>query len=441
MAVVLDLKIEKLTLGGQGLGFIDGKACFVDGGIPGEVVQVSIVQDKKDYAVGRLLQVVKASAHRVKPECALFPRCGGCQLQHIEYAQQLRLKSAMFAETMRRVGKIEMENPGVIHRKEWHYRNRAQLPVQPGKPARIGYFERGSHRVVDQTTCPVHDARINKALRVLRERIAESGITAYDEKQHRGTLRHLIIKTGIRTGQTYVMFVTKDRGFPKHLVRGLAQDIPDLAGVAQNLNPGRTNRILGKQSQLLLGQDYYEERLEQITFRVGPASFFQVNTDVFEAITSAIRERLAPEPRGTVLDLYSGVGAIGLCCAGAAERVIGIEEAPAAVAEARNNAAANKIANVEFRSGTVEKILPQIAKADAIILDPPRAGLAPAVIERLLALKPRLLAYLSCDPATFARDARRLVNGGYAIESTQLFDMFPQTHHIESLVFFVPSPR
>jgi len=425
-----------MTQGGQGLGHLDGKICFVNKAIPGETARIEIVEDKKDYCVANPLEILQASPHRIVPECPIFNRCGGCQLQHISYEHQLVLKRDVFVETMRRIGKIETaaEPPGA--ESPFFYRNRAQLPVQDSGGLRIGYYKPGTHRVVDQKQCPINHELINRTLTVLRGRLEESGVKAYDELAHRGVLRHLAIKAGINTRQLFVTLVTTAPELDPRSYQDLRRDLPETVGITLNLNPGRTNRILGKENRQLWGNDHYEERVDGLTYRIRTSSFFQVNTAVFERILKTIRDRLTLGGQETVLDLYSGVGVIGSSIGPRVKEVVAVEENEETVSDGIESARANGITNIRFLTGDVAIKLKDIGVGDIAILDPPRKGVEKTILDRLAGLPVREIVYLSCNPATFARDAGYLDALNYKLTEVILFDMFPQTFHMETLGFF-----
>lgn len=427
--------IEKLTLGGQGLARLDGKVCFVDRVIPDEIVRIEIAEEKPDYYLGRAREIVQPSPDRVIPACPIYHRCGGCQFQHISYPRQLQLKQDIFLETMKRIGKIEVPGVAITGGDAAGYRNRAQLPVQ-GRPPKIGYYKTGTHQVVDQIACPVNHPRINEILAALRPRLLSAGIEGYDEKRHTGRLRHIIIKTGVNTDESFVTFVATQKVISAALYADLPQCQPGLAGISLNLNPGRTNRILGRQTVTLWGRDYYEEVVAGMRFHIGSQSFFQVNIPMLEKILTAIGNIRSWTGQEKVLDLYAGLGVLGMSLCGRVKEVTAVEESQAMVAEGRAAAQYNQCHNLSFLLGDAAALIKDFPRIDLVIMDPPRRGIEPAVCQALAAAENRILFYLSCNPATLARDAALLQAGGYRLEQALIFDMFPQTYHIESLTIF-----
>lgn len=430
---IVELKIEKMNLGAQGIGYIDGKVYFVDFTIPGEEIKAELITEKKDYNVAKCIEIKRPSHYRVEPRCPVFMVCGGCHLQHIDYQFQVQLKKEILIETLRRIGKIEWENIEVITEQPWHYRNRTQLPVQNKTGIKVGYFKKNTHEVVNHDICYINQNEINQATTIIRNRIVDSKIKVYNEVSHSGNLRHIILRRGTNTGQLYAIFVTREKAFPKKIYYNLRDEIPDLVGVSQNINSKKTNRIIGNKNITLAGTDFYEEIIDKKLFRISPISFSQVNIKIFEKII----EKIKSEINGSIIiDLYAGVGAIGICMAQICKRAIAIEENPWAVNDGIKNAQINGIKNIEFIQGRVEQMINKLKNGDTVILDPPRKGVAKSVIESLSKVKIKKIIYLSCNPATLARDANILINNSFQIKNIYLFDMFPQTYHIETLVVF-----
>uniref|UniRef100_A0A7V0Z5Z8 23S rRNA (Uracil(1939)-C(5))-methyltransferase RlmD n=1 Tax=candidate division WOR-3 bacterium TaxID=2052148 RepID=A0A7V0Z5Z8_UNCW3 len=433
MAKIVNLKIEKLNLGAQGIGYLNGKVCFVDFAIPEEEVAVEIILEKKDYNQARIVEIIKPSHTRIEPLCPVFKSCGGCQMQHIDYAHQIELKKDILLDTLRHIGKIEIEDAEVIFDTPLYYRNRAQLPVQKDRELKIGYFKKGTHEVIDHNVCYINQKEINEIVSILRERIKKSDIEIYDESRHRGNLRHIIVKRGTNTGQIFLTFVTRENRIPLIIYSGLRDEFKEIVGISQNINPEKTNRILGRKNIVLDGNGFYEERLGNKKFEIGPTSFFQVNTRIFEKIIERIRAEI---DGSTLIDLYAGVGVIGICVADLCKRVIAIEENSASVKEGLNNARLNNIENIDFIVGRVEDKISSIKGCDTLIVDPPRKGIGEVVIKEFKNMRIKKIIYLSCNPATLARDANLIIKDGYKIKGLYLFDMFPQTYHIESLMVF-----
>lgn len=429
----IDLKIEKMNLGAQGIGYLDGKVCFVDFVIPGEEIRAVVIVKKKDYNVAKVLEIFNPSPARIKPNCPVFELCGGCQMQHIDYKYQVELKKAVLIDTLRRIGKFDIQKVEVVYEKPWYYRNRAQLPIQNNKDLKIGYFKKGTHEVVNHDCCHINQLEINQVTATLRRRLRNIKIDIYDESRHSGNLRHIIVRRGTNTGQIFITFVTKEKRLPEEINRGLIEEIPDIVGISQNINNERTNRILGRENIILVGNSFYEELVAGKKFQIAPTSFFQVNTEVFEKVIEKIRQEI--EGRN-VVDLYAGVGVIGICVADLCQRIIAIEQDQSSVKDGIRNAGLNKVSNIEFIIGKAEDKIGLIDDCETLILDPPRKGVGEIVINHLVKINVKKIIYLSCNPATLARDAGLILKKGYYIKKLYFFDMFPQTYHIESLMVF-----
>ncbi|MEO0162331.1 MAG: 23S rRNA (uracil(1939)-C(5))-methyltransferase RlmD [candidate division WOR-3 bacterium] len=431
MPKIIDLKIEKMNLGGQGIGYLDGKVCFVDFVIPGEEIKAAMITEKKDYNVVKVIEVIRASPARIAPRCSVFKICGGCQLQHIDYPMQIELKKAMLIDTMRHIGRIQIDGLEVFCHEPWYYRNRTQLPVQKNGGFKMGYFKKGTHQVINHDFCYINQIEINRLVEILKTRIKDSKIEIYNEAEHRGNLRHVIIRRGTKTGEMLVTFVTKERNLPAKIYKGLTAEVKEIVGITQNINAKKTNRILGDEDITLVGRNFYTEHLSDKIFNIGPKSFFQINIPVFEMIIEKMKEEITG---GTVLELYAGVGAIGISLAHLCNQVIAIEENPAAVSDGIKNAVLNNVTNINFIQGRAEDRINKVKDCDIIIMDPPRKGVDSRIINYFAKVKLRKIIYLSCHPATLARDVQLLLNQGFSIKKVYLFDMFPQTYHIETLV-------
>lgn len=429
----VELAVDRVVAGGAGMATLDGRKVFVPFSAPGERVRVRLITTKRDYAVARLDAVLEPSPHRRPPPCPLFGRCGGCQLQHIGYDEQLRVKQGIVADALRRIGRLELPvAPVVPAPDEWHYRNKTQYAVGFERGPVIGYYYAGTHRIIAADTCPLHPPRFDAARRAAAGWLEGAAGEAYREDSHSGNVRHLILRTdGTRTVATVA---TRTREIDAELIRRL-QAVPEVGAVVQTVNPERTNRILGVQTRPILGEPGLEYTLAGNRLRVFPTAFFQVNTVQAEALAALVRARLAGRQWPQVIDLYSGVGALALAVADLAGRVIGVELDRDAVADARANAELNSRGNVEFREADIETSqLPAVGADDAVILDPPRRGAGRELLAALVAARPARVIYVSCDPATLARDLAVLAAAGYRAASVEPLDMFPQTAHVETVV-------
>lgn len=438
------LAVTGLGSGGEGVGKVDGFTVFVDGALPGDEIEATIAEVKRNYAVGALRRVIVAAPERVAARCPAFPACGGCQLQHLDYRAQLRWKRQQVVDALARIGHLgEVPvHPCLGPDEPWFYRNKAQFPVGPapgagGAGLAAGMYARGSHRIIDLDECLIQHPLNNAIIRAAKRLAAKYGIVPYDEVGHTGCLRHILARVGSTSGEAMAVFVTNGAAFPggRALAAELMREVPAVISVHQNINARRTNVILGEETRLLAGRETITDRIGRFEFAISPRSFFQVNPEQTETLYRKAVEYAGLTGRETVIDAYCGIGTISLFLAERAGRVHGIEIVPEAIADARANAARNGVANVEFHLGETERVLPRLrargVRADVIVVDPPRKGCEPAVLEAFAAMRPRRIVYVSCNPATLARDLARLAELGYQTVEAQPVDMFPMTAHVE----------
>ena len=429
------IKIHGLGSSGEGVGKFDGLAVFVEGALPGEEVLVEIETLKKNYAVGRLVEIIKASSERAEPFCLLYKNCGGCQLQHMSYPAQLKWKRQQVVDAIERIGKLGgveifetlgMDNP-------LRYRNKMQFPV--GKNLQIGCFARGSHKIIDTSSCLIQNELNDKILAAVRNVARKFNLQPYDEDTHRGFLRHVMGRVGCN-GEFMIVLVTATKNFPaeKNFVRALLKEIPNVTSIQQNVQTFRNNVILGRETKVLFGKPTIHDKIGGLKFNISARSFFQVNTAQAEVLYKTALDFAEPHGHETIIDAYCGTGTISLFMARKARKVIGVEIVGSAVADAKKNARENNIRNAEFIVGDAVKVLPRIVEpADVVIVDPPRAGCDKKVLETFAAMKPEKIIYVSCNPATLARDLKILDDLGYRAKKIQPVDMFPFTSHVESV--------
>lgn len=441
------LPIVGLGVGGEGVGRIDGFTVFVEGGLPGDEVETKILEVKRNFARGRLRRVLAPAPERVTPRCPVAADCGGCQLQHLDYPAQLRWKRQQVVDALTRIGHL----PDVtVHdclgpREPWFYRNKAQFPVGPASvsPApgglAAGIYARGSHRIVDLEECYIQHQLNNEIIRAAKRLAGELGVTPYDEATHSGCLRHILTRVGSATGEAMAVFVTNGDDFPQGeaLAAALMRTVPAVVSVHQNINSEQTNVILGEETRHLAGRETIIDRIGRFEFAISPRSFFQVNPEQTEVLYRKAVEYAGLTGGETVVDAYCGIGTISLFLAEQAKRVYGIEVVPEAIDDARVNADRNGIANAEFLLGEAERVLPLLqergVRPDVIVVDPPRKGCEPAVLDSFAAMAPHRIVYVSCNPATLARDLARLAELGYRTTEAQPVDMFPMTSHVEAI--------
>ncbi len=445
----ITLDITDLNHEGDGTGRHGGLVVFVPGAIPGDRVKATIVEEKSRFARARLEETLVPSPDRVVPPCPVHIRCGGCQLQHMDYRAQLRVKQELVSNALRRVGGLDTVPvlPTIGAADPWHYRNKAQFPIGAANGARRrivgGLYARGTHEIIDFNDCLIQHPVNNAILATAKDLIARYGIPPYDERTGTGVVRHVLARVTSGTGQAMAVLVTNGPGLPRarELARDLMAAVPTVKSVQQNINPHRTNVILGDTTRLLAGDPYIIDTIGDLRFRISPRSFFQVNPAQTVRLYQQALAYAELQPGDTVLDAFCGTGTITLFLARHAGRAIGIEEVREAVADARANAVLNHIENVEFMTGKVEEELPRLAasgsRPDVIVVDPPRAGVDRRALEAMSAMGPRRLVYISCHPATLARDLAVLATAGYRTAEVQPVDMFPHTRHIEAVALLV----
>lgn len=442
---------------GEGVGRVDGFTLFVPGALPGERVRVQVGKLKKQFGYARLVEVLERSAERVEPPCPVYDNCGGCQLQHLDYAAQLRWKRQTVVDSLERIGKLRMDavtvHPTLGMDEPWRYRNKAQVPVGPDAGASAGedggaglvtgFYALGSHRIVDTEACLIQPERSNAAVQAVRRIAGELGIAAYDEERRSGVLRHVVVRIGAATGELMIVLVTASDRLPHRdeLCRRLAAAMPGVSSICQNVNAARTQVVFGEQTRVLWGSDVIHDEIGGVRFAISARSFYQVNPAQTEVLYGKALEYAALTGEESVIDAYCGIGTISLFLARRARRVYGVEIVPEAVADARRNAALNGIGNVEFAVGAAETVMPrwreQGIAADVIVVDPPRKGCDPALLDTIVRMRPQRVVYVSCNPATLARDLRVLEDGGYRLVEVQPVDMFPWTAHVEAASLLV----
>ena len=442
-----EIEINSLGSSAEGVGRFKDFTVFVPYTLPGEKAEVLIEEVKKSYAKGRALQILRKSADRIAPKCAIYDRCGGCQLQHLNYEAQLRIKRQQVIDAVTRIGK----QPDVpVHatlgaEAPWNYRNKMQFPVGRSKGKTIiGCFAQGSHDIIDTENCYIQKEFNNDIVNAMREIVDKLGIPVYNEDRHTGILRHVIGRVG-KNGECMVVLVTavKDLQRSKDIVRMLRERLPKLVSVQQNVQTYRNNVIMGRDTKLLWGKPTILDSLGSLTFHISPRSFFQVNTDQAEVLYGKALEYANLTGRETVIDAYCGTGTITLFLAQKARRVYGIEIVKPAILDAEKNARDNHVKNAEFIVGDATVVMPRLYKqgirADVVVVDPPRAGCTPTVLETFANMKPKRIVYVSCNPASLARDIAILDGLGYHAREVQPVDMFPNTSHVESIALIVRS--
>jgi 23S rRNA (uracil1939-C5)-methyltransferase len=437
--MVVELLIDKLVQGGDGLATLDGMKVFVPFSAPQERVRARIVTQKRDYAVAEIEEVLEPSPLRIDAPCPYFGMCGGCQLQHINYQGQLVVKKLYVNEALQRIGQVFVPVRNVTTEAEpWHYRNKTQYPVgSADNGMAIGFFKRGTHDLLDVPACLLHPVEFDRLREAIRAILVAAGETGYDEAKHEGNVRHIVLRQGTRDGGLLAIVVTRTPEFDRRAAELIAEQ-PGLTGVVHSVVPARTNRIMGHQATVLAGSGHLNQSVLGKTFQVSAPSFFQVNIQQAEELCRKILKHIAPNGDELVVDLYSGVGMISLLVAPFVQQVTAIEADATAVEDAKANAQAQAVRNVEFVCGDVSREIGRVASTDVIILDPPRKGCPAETLRRIAALRPKRIVYVSCNPATLARDLATLEQSGYATHEIEPVDMFPQTFHVEVIARLGP---
>ncbi|NGT51556.1 23S rRNA (uracil(1939)-C(5))-methyltransferase RlmD [Clostridium perfringens] len=435
---------------GEGIAKIDNKyPIFIERALKGEKVKVRIVKVNKNFAYGKLMEVLEPSEERVNPPCAIYKRCGGCKLQHASYKAQLDFKWERVKDCVSKIGKLDpsivkyplgMENP-------WRYRNKVQLPIGLiNGEVKIGFFAPRSHDIIDMESCLIQDEIGDKVVKLTREWIEKFNIRPYNvdgEYDEKGIVRHIMIRRGFTTNEVMVVLVTNGENLPhkEEFVDLMVKNIPGIKSVIQNINSKKTNVILGLESKTLWGEDTISDYIGDFRFNISPLSFFQVNPTQTEVLYGKALEYANLTGNEEVFDAYCGTGTITLFLSQKAKKVYGVEIIPQAIDNAWINAKENKVENVEFFVGESEVVIPDLinkgVKADVVVVDPPRKGCDKKLLDAITNIDAKKIVYVSCDPSTLGRDLKVLEENGYKTLEVQPVDMFPNTAHIENVALLI----
>lgn len=436
----LTVTIEDLTYEGMGVAKVDGYPLFIEGALPQEVAEVVVVKAEKKYAFARLLNLVQASPDRVAPKAKAYAQTGIAPLQHLAYPAQLRFKQNQVAQLFKKAHLDIDVLPTLGMDKPYGYRNKAQIPVRNvDGQLTTGFYKRRSHELLPLEDFYIQGPAIDQAIIVVRDLLRKYQIPAYNEAQNTGVIRHIMVRRGYFSHELMIVLVSTTWAVEhlEELVADITKALPEAASIMLNLNNRKTNVILGKKTRTLFGHDYLEDKLLGLTFRISPLSFYQVNPQQTEVLYQTAIDAAGLTGDETVIDAYSGIGTISLSMAKHAKHVIGVEVVPEAVHDAAVNAQLNNIKNADFVIGKAEEVMTKWAEegqhADVLMVDPPRKGLAPEFTAAVGKILPDKIVYVSCNPATLARDIAALGEFGYVAKQTQPVDMFPQTTSIESV--------
>lgn len=438
----VEINITGLGSSGEGVGKYDGFTVFVQGALPEETVKAEITQVKKSYGVGKLQEIVVKSPERVEPVCPIYAECGGCQLQHLSYKGQLEMKRAQVQAALSRIGHLELEAQPVIGcANPWNYRNKMQFPaaINAEGVLNIGCYAAATHSVINADGCMIQKEANNQVLLTVRKWMQRFGISAYDEKTGKGLVRHVMARVGVHSGDVMAVLITSGYDIPhrKELIEWLKKYVPGLVSIVQNINKKPTNIIMGSKTRVIYGSSTIKDSLGALTFNVSAQSFFQVNSEQAEKLYNKALEFAALNGSETVVDVYCGTGTISLFMAKHAKKVYGIEIVAPAIEDAKKNAADNGCENAEFLLGDASVELPKLLESgvqpDVILVDPPRAGCEEKVLAAIAGVAPERIVYVSCNPASLARDLAFLEQHGYKTAVVQPVDMFPATSHVENV--------
>ena len=438
---IYEAVITDYTAEGQGVAHIEGCAVFIPNAIAGERVRVRIEKAQKTWAAGKIVELLEKAPHRVNRECPVAKLCGGCDFWHMDYEEECRLKSERVRACLNRIGGEALEEVPIIAAPSCYgYRNKAQYPVAVKKGrAYAGFYRAGTHDVVENPRCRILPEESDAVKNAIIDYVNQFRVSVYDETTGKGLLRHIYVRRGAVSGQILVCLVVNGQSLPK--VEALISRLKAISGfttLVLSVNTKKGNTVLGDKFVTLCGPGYIEDTLCGLNFRLSPRSFYQVNHDQAERLYRAAIDQAGITKRDTVLDLYCGVGTITLAMAGAAGKVIGVEVIPQAVEDAKDNARRNGIGNAEFFCGDAGQAALELENSgvhpDVVVVDPPRKGLSADTIEALHRMAPRRIVYVSCDPATLARDVALLKQHGYELKTAQAADLFPRCAHVETVV-------
>ncbi len=428
---------------GEGIAKIENFTIFVDGAIKGEKIKIKILKVTTSHAFGKIIEIIEKSENRIEEDCSTYKKCGGCELRHIDYETTINMKKYSVENTLKKTLSrkdievnevIKMDNP-------YFYRNKLQYPigVDDNNNPVMGVYAQRSHKIIETNECRIQNKLCQNIAKDIFKFIKENNIKVYNEKTLTGSIRHIIVRIGIKTNEVLVTLVTNERKIEKEnlLVKYITEKYKEIKTIAKNINSKNTNVVLGNKTEIIFGDGYIEDYIGKFKFKISPRSFYQVNPVQTEKLYSKAVEYAGLTGEETIFDLYCGIGTIGIFASDNVKKIYGIETIKEAIDDAKENAKINAVNNSEFFVGDVEKVLPEFIKernitADVIFIDPPRKGCDNTALETILNIEPKKIVYVSCNPASLARDLKTLEEK-YKIEKLAICDMFPFTHHVESV--------
>lgn len=442
---IVKVKVKDVTLEGNGVCKVSDTdpIVFVPNAIQDEVIEVKILKVLKRFAFGKIERILEPSSKRIESDCDVSSKCGGCTFRHMSYKSELEMKQSAVVGAMIKIAKLEnfAVSPIIGSKKTTRYRNKAIFPIgknRQGK-AELGFYAQSSHRLVPCKDCMLHPEIFFEVCRLFLSWVDKFNVSVYDEKTGLGLLRNLYLRIGDDSGEIMVCIVVNGEKIPHEieLINLLVDRIPSVKSIMLNLNKVDTNVVLGKHFKLLFGKNYINDELCGLTFEISPKSFYQVNHSQTKVLYDIVKKFAGLSKNETLLDLYCGIGTIGLSMASDCEKVIGVEVVPDAIKDAMRVAKKNKITNVTFFCDDVVNFIDKMNdKIDVLVVDPPRKGCDQLVLNKIASIKIPKIVYVSCNPATLARDIELLCKSGYSVKKIQPVDMFPRTGHVETVVLF-----
>jgi len=441
------LTIKRLGINGEGVGYFKKQVVFVPGALPGEEVVVEATKVHPKFAEARIKNIRRKSEHRVQPPCPVYEECGGCQLQHLHYSQQLKEKRDIVIQSLERHTKLAVDKLDIREtigmEDPWNYRNKSQFQVgqQDGKVL-AGLYGLNSHRLIDIEQCVVQHPLTNKATETVKRILQDLKIPIYNEKTRKGLVRTIVARAGVQTGELQIVLITSKKELPKkeEIIARIQKHLPEVKSIVQNINGQKTSLIFGEETVKLEGKEFIQETLGNLEFELSARTFFQLNPEQTVKLYNEVKEAAALTGKEKVVDAYCGVGTIGLWLAEKAGEIRGMDVIPESIEDAKKNAERHGIKHAKYVTGKAEEVLPKWAKEgwkpDVIIVDPPRTGLDQQLLKTILKVKPKKVVYVSCNPSTLAKDIAVLA-GSYKVGYMQPVDMFPQTSHVECVTELV----
>jgi len=442
---IVELEIVDIGANGEGIGKYKGYTLFVNNALVGDLINVKVIKTNKNYGYARITEIIRESAYRVEPKCPIADKCGGCQIQQLDYKKQLEFKENKVINCLNRIGGFRDINMEPICGMDdpYYYRNKSQVPVGKDKDGEIniGFYAKRTHSIIDTDHCYIGSKINNDIIALIRNIIIKYNIEPYDEIKHKGLLRHILTRTGHNTGQIMVCLIINGNDIPNKdiLIDELLKAFPNIKSICLNINKEKSNVILGEKIKVLWGEPYIIDSIGDVKYRISPLSFYQVNSEQTKNLYDIAMEYADLKGDEIVWDLYCGIGTISLYLAQKAKYVYGVEIVAEAIEDAKYNAKMNNISNAEFFVGAAEEVLPELykergIKADVIIVDPPRKGCDEVLLDTIIEMKPKKLVYVSCDPATLARDLKYLAGQGFELVKVRAVDQFCHSVHVESII-------